>query len=796
MIRILVACIALGLLSLDVLGQGRTIYGTVTDSLFHPIPDVNVRLADGSAGARTDERGVFQLKVQEGGNIILIFSHVNFYSRQIEFPDNRSDSLLVQLREDVRMLEQVEIRGRQAGAEGPEISTVYLNPIEAKTLPSAFQDISRLLTTLPGVNSPSELSSSYSVRGGNYDENLVYVDNMPVYRPLLVRAGQQEGLSFPNPDLISGVEFNSGGWPAVYGDGLASVLNTRYRRPEEAAGSLSVGLLGGTGHIEGTMAGGKVSYLLGARHRRAQYLLNTLETKGEYRPFFTDIQSYVEVRLRESADKSSSTSLGFLLYYGRNRYNVVPESRETTFGTFSNQLRLFVAFNGQDRLQYDAYQGGVKLSHRFNRRLTSEAYLSVVYTREREYFDVESAYRLCGIDINPGSSTFDQCVINLGIGSQYDYGRNQLNAAIGNAELRNKLQLNAVNWLEFGFGYSRQSFEDRLLEYTIIDSAGFSTVPHAVDAENELHKNNYFTYLQHSAELGDQHRLQTGIRFNYLDINRQLLFSPRLQYAFYPRQRRHLTLKFSSGLYQQPPFYREMRNRAGELNTDLKAQSSWHNIAALEWSMRRWGRPFRLSAEVYYKHLWNVVPYDVENVRLRYYGLNNAVAYAAGADFRLSGEFIPGEESWFSLGLLQTREDVEGDGQGYIPRPTDQWINLNIFFQDHLPGNPTYKMYLNLLYASALPFSPPDSPEYRNSFRGSDYSRVDLGFSKQVYFKRNRDAGRLALRSLWIGLEVLNLTGSQNIISYNWVRDVNSVYYAVPNSLSARFLNLRLIARF
>lgn len=795
--RFLIAFLIYTLVVCHLQAQTPVLRGIVCDSLGIPVQDVHISIGERGEGTRSDERGFFQLTIDNKDSIILIISHINFINNVRKYAAPYPDTIRIVLEEDVRYLDQIDISAESIPVGGREASTVLIDPLRTTTMAAPFQDITRLLATLPGVSSPSELSSAYSVRGGNYDENLVYVNNMPVYRPFLVRAGQQEGLSFPNPDLISAVEFSSGGWQASYGDGLSSVMNVRYRKPVRSAASLSAGLLGGSGHIEGQISEGRVSYLVGARHKRAEYLLNTLETKGEYRPLFTDIQSYIEAGLgTKREDGEYRTTLGLMIYYGRNRYNVVPESRETTFGTFEEQLRLFVLFNGQDRLQYDAYQGGLRLSHRFSDKLNSDFYFSGVFTREREFFDVQSAYRLCSIDTDPASSTFDKCVVNLGIGLQYAHGRNLLDAYIANAEMRNQLRIDDRNLLEFGAGYSWQSFNDRLQEYLLIDSAGFTRVDYAVAAQNELVKNSYFVYAQHNAELGFQHHLRTGFRISYLDMNGQWLFSPRIQYSFFPVASPRIILKASTGLYQQQPFYREMRNREGQLNRALLAQSSWHNIAGIEWALNKWGRPFKLSAEVYYKYLWNAVPYDVENVRLRYFGENSAIAYAVGADLRLSGEFIPGEESWFSLGILQTRENIEGDGQGYIPRPTDQLINLNIFFQDHLPNNPSYKMSLNLFYASPLPFSPPQSTEYRNTFRGADFTRVDIGFSKQFRFHRQAQKDMLALRTLWVGLEVLNLTGSQNVISYNWVQDVNSIYYAIPNSLSARFFNIRLTANF
>ena len=485
------------------------------------------------------------------------------------------------------------------------------------------------------------------------------------------------------------------------------------------------------------------------------------------------------------------TELGLLLAYSRNRYHIVPEGRETNFGTFNRPLNLYVAFIGQELLNYNTYQAAWKLTHRFNTNFTSHFIYSDYYTQEREYFDVEAGYRICDVDKKPGSESFNKCINIVGIGTNFESARNLLDAHIVNSELRNELQINEYNQLDFGIGYTYEWFNDTFHEYDFIDSADYVTLLDYKSGENDMSGNIISGYIQHFLNLNQQHRFTYGIRFNYLDINQNFLLSPRVQYSFSPAWRHDILFRGAIGLYQQQPFYREFRRLDGSLNRDLKAQKSYHAIAGMDYNFNFWGRPFKLVIEAYYKYLQDVVPYDINNVRIRYYADNIATGYAAGLDFRVSGEFVPGDESWFSFGLLSTKEDLSIDQRGMIPRPSDQLVNFNIFFQDHLPKNPTYRVYLNLNYASGLPFGPPDRIEYRNVFSGESYQRIDLGLSK-IFFPRKISS----LTSIWLGIEILNLTGRHNIVSYYWVQDFNNVNYAVPNSLTGRFINLRCQIKF
>jgi hypothetical protein len=776
--------------------QSVEIVGVVVNSDSLPIEGVNILLENSQTGTTSDEKGAFRIRIDEVElDGYLIFRHIKYVEKKLLVGDGLAQQpLLVTMIDSVRLLEQVDIIEDRQDDQGDNVSTFELDPLAAQFSASPFQDISAILVTLPGVSSNNEFSTGYSVRGGNYDENLVYVNNIPVYRPQIITSGQQEGLSFINTDLVSSVLFSSGGWESKYGDGLSSTLNIQYKRPQEFGGSFNIGLLGGSMHIEGSSGNDRFNYVIGARHKTSEYLLNTLETEGEYRPRFTDIQGYFNFDI-SGKNKIGKTEFGLLVGYAQNRYLVEPTSRETSFGTFNDQKRLFVAFDGRERLTYDTWQTGLRFSHRLNRNWNTHLILSATYSREREYYDVESGYLLCNVDNNPSSPGFNECLTNIGIGTNYYSGRNLLDVALSNIESRNEIIIDNKNTFEFGFGYAHHQFDDRLNEYEFIDSADYVTVEESVKSEANLNYSRVHAYAQNTTEFNTSHTLTYGVRFLYQDFGKKdILIRPRLQYSWSPVFLRNTYFRASAGIYRQAPFYREFRNNQGKINNDLKAQSSFHGIAGMDINFSKWGRPFKFITEVYYKNIWDVNPYDIENVRIRYYAENIARAYATGIDFRLSGEFIPGNESWFSLGLMTTREDLETDTRGYIPRPSDQRVNVAVFFQDHIPKIPTLRAHLRVLYSTGLPFSPPVNPDFRNAFRGSDYQRIDIGFSKMTALGQRR--ADPFFKSLWLSAEILNLTGHQNTISYYWVNDVNNNYYAVPNSLSQRFFNVRARLEF
>ncbi len=774
----------------SVQAQQVLLQGNVVDTLGEGISGVSIyEESNPSIGTTTDSLGHFSFKVFIEDSISIVFQHVGYSALHIVL-DNENYARLsatVVLTSDTNLLDELEIYGK---GKGPDmISVVELNPLDIAMLPSPFHEFSKVLSTLPGVVSNNEFSSAYAVRGGNFDENLVYVNGIPIYRPFLVRSGQQEGLSFVNPDLVSNISFSAGGWQPKYGDKLSSSLNIAYDNPQENRAGITVGLLGGSAYATLYDHEGGAGALVGIRHKNSQYLLNTLETKGEYLPSFTDVQ----VLLSKPFGQNGRTKVELLASYARNRYLVKPVSQESIFGTFARTMRLNVYFQGNELMEYDTYQTGLKLSHLFSQRFVSDVILSGYYTLEREYYDIEGAYRICDVNASPGSNS-NECLTIRGVGSNYRYARNRLTAKTFNAESHNTFYVNSSHMIEFGAGVSLSHIDDFLNEYQFSDSADFITINNAAYNEADINALHLMAHVQHTTSLDARNTLTYGVRLNYRNLNNQLLVSPRLQYAYSPHWEREVILRAAIGLYQQPPFYRELRNREGDVNHQVKAQSSWHNIVSLDYNFQMWGREFKWVTEAYYKYMWNIIPYEVDNVRIRYAAHNRATAYAAGLDVRISGEFIEGAQSWFSLGILTTEENLDGDEQGYRRRPSDQRVNIGVYFQDHIPNDPSIRMYLSLLVGTGLPFGPPNNEEYRNAFTGKAYRRVDIGFSKIFDFEEKNPEGKL--KSLWISAEILNLMNFTNVLSYSWIEDVNRQQFAVPNSLSTRFLNIKLTGKF
>lgn len=754
----------------------------------NPLPEANIFLSGTSLGTNTDSLGRYRLSVPANRQITIVFRFVGYDSIffDLQLNENETRTLNTSLREAVQVLKTVNIVSESTRRES---SVVTISPRSAGVLPSPFGDFTKILTMLPGVVSNSELSTGYSVRGGNFDENLVYVNGIRIYRPFLARAGRQEGLSFVNTDLVKEARFYAGGWQSNFGNKLSSVLDVTYKIPDKIKGSVTLGLLGGSAYLEGATSERRLQYLIGARHKRAQYLLNTLDVNGEFIPTFTDIQTYVN--LNAGKQHPEQTQIGLLFSYAQNRYQVIPKTRETEFGTFSSALRFLVAFEGQESLNYDTWQSGISLLHRLSNDFSIKFTVSVVKSFEKEYSDVEGGYRLCDVDKNPASSSFNECVSIRGIGTEFFHARNTLESTLLMADVKGGYALNSKNYFEFGLDYSFNDFDDYLEEYAFVDSADFSEIKNQVLITNQTVANMTGGFVQHSVRTGQSGELVYGFRFSYRDMNKQWLFSPRMQYSLQPAWNSDYVFKAAVGLYQQQPLYRELRNFNGVVNRNVKAQQSLHVIAGLDHNFLFWLRPFKWTAELYYKYLWDVIPYDVDNIRIRYYGENLAVAYAAGMDIRISGEFIPGTESWFSLGLLTTREDLSNDERGFVRRPSDQHLTVSVFFEDHLPDNPSMRVNLGFIYGSGLPFGPPGNLENRSVFNGDSYQRVDIGFSKIFFLTR---ASRL--ESIWLSLEVLNLFGIENTISYTWIQELSGNFIAVPNTLTNRFFNIKLTFRF
>ncbi|UXX78638.1 TonB-dependent receptor [Reichenbachiella carrageenanivorans] len=768
----------------DLQAQNTSVKGVVLDSLNQPISDVFILLLPDSASTLTNRKGEFSLKTKNNFPVKLVFSHLRYKTSVLNL-DRPTDEISLILTEKTQVLSGVDILERRF-EETREIGNIEIDAKNAYTMPSATGDFSKVLATLPGVTSNNELASVYSVRGGNYDENLIYVNGIKIYRPFLVSAGRQEGLGFINADMVGNVQFSAGGWQAKDGDKLSSVLNVEYEEPQRNQATINLSLLGGSLYYGGINKKGDLNYSFGVRHKNSKYLLGTLETNGNYLPKFTDFQGFISKKL------SQNTKLGLLLSSAHNNYLTIPESKETEFGTIQASFRMSTAFEGREKLDYNTHQAGLVLTHSFNEDFISRLIVSGVYSQERENYEVEGGYLLCDVNRDPGSNRFNECVTVRGIGSNYTYGRNKLEAKVLTVEQKNEIYIDN-DVLAFGMSWDYESLDDRLKEYAFTDSADYSHVTFAADNAIDIQSHKLSGFAQYTLNSTDSlHSLNIGTRLSYWSYSNQLLVSPRIQYAYRVGVRRSTTLRLATGLYQQHPFYRELRGRDGQINPDVKAQSSLHVVGGMDRHFMAWGRPFKFSTDLYYKYLWDVNPYDVNNIKIRYFATNQAKAYAYGADFRVNGEFIEGTESWFSLGILKTMEDLQ-EGNGYVRRPTDQLINLGIFFQDHLPNDPSIKVSVNMLFGSGLPFGPPGNDDLRNEFSGDEYYRLDLGFSKSFEFENDKT---LSPNSLWIGLELLNALGAENTISYTWIQDVVGNQFAVPNALSARFLNLRVIAKF
>ncbi|MFM7822692.1 MAG: TonB-dependent receptor plug domain-containing protein, partial [Bacteroidota bacterium] len=735
-------------------------------------------------------------------------------------------------------LPEIEVKDKRRD----NLTMVPIDPKTISVLPNTTGSFEAVLKTFAGVVSNNELSSQYSVRGGNFDENLVYVNDIEVFRPILVRSGQQEGLSFINPDMVSAVSFSAGGFDAVYGDKLSSVLDVKYKTPNKFGGSAYASLLGGGLHLEGVNKSKNIKFLFGARQKSSKYLFNSLETKGEYKPSFSDVQGLFTWSLNQ---KNDLTVLG---NYSSNKYQIVPANRQTEFGTINQALRLTMYFEGQEVDQYSSGTGALSFTHRYSDSSWVTAIGSYYKSIESENFDILGQYYIDELEKDLGSDNFGEAAFNLGVGSFLEHARNSLDASIYNFDLKAYKERKRGTW-QFGLQTRLENISDKLSEWEYIDSAGFA-IPHPPDnigqaadpnqliefqevikTDTTLNNTRYAAYVMHSFNFGsnDQYALNTGLRASYRSLSEELLWSPRLSLSYKPDWEKNFLFKLATGVYYQPPFYREMRDFDGKLNTDLKSQRSIHFVAGMEHTFLAWGRELKFVSEIYYKKLDDMVPYKVENLRLRYFANNNSSGYATGADFRINGEFVPGIESWASLSLLKTMEDISddyyytfynSDGQEIIPgftfndtpvdsvktepgkiaRPTDQRVTFSVFFQDYLPKNPSYRMSMTLVYGTGLPFGPPGANRYKDVLRFPSYRRIDIGFSKTIIeedeVKNFRFKLANKLKYFSIGLEVFNLLQVNNTVSYLWVTDVTDRTYAVPNYLSARTLNIRLNARF
>ena len=802
-----------------IVGQTSTIKGIILNDQNQPVQGANI--TSSNDGTTTNFNGFYILKIPAKKDIKIRISHINYKFIEVSFNLKIGEEFEFNpvLKESYEQIETVVISGsKRKNLEG--ITTI--SPQIIRSVKGAQPGVENLLKTLPGVNITNELSTQYSVRGGNFDENLVYVNEIEVYRPFLVRSGQQEGLSFVNTALVQNLDFSAGGFQAKYGDKLSSVLDITYRTPIDFGARIDVNLLGGSITTETVSKDSKFSVITGLRNRNNSLLVKSKETETNFNPTFGDAQSYLTYRFSEKFH------LSFLGNFAINDYQYEPTTRQTNFGTLENPIALLVFYEGQENDKYQTYFGAFKGSYFVNDNLTLKLITSTFHTTEQEHFDILAQYRLGEVNSNIGDENLGEVEFTEGIGSQLNHARNDLDALITNIEHKGYLKSQNNNF-EWSIKYTNEDIRDRIVEWELVDSAGFSINPPNLDQFNDqpyapdqgpivpfqnIRATNK-TQLNRIQAFGQWNRRSIinnnevyanfGIRYHGWSVKNQLgesnfqrVISPRIQLAIKPDWNKDMLFRLSGGLYYQPPFYRELRDNDGVVNNDVKAQQSIHLVIANEYSFKMWDRPFKLISEAYYKKLNNVNPYTIENVRIRYAAANNSEAYAYGLDVRLNGEFVPGSESWFSFGFLKTEENI--NKQGYIARPTDQRLKFGILFQDYIPKIPNMKMYLNLVYNTGVPGgSPSYASPYSYQNRLTDYKRADVGMSYVIVDsnKKRIKKWQKRFKELSIGLEIFNMFDVQNSITNTWVRDVYSKrQYSIPNYLTPRVFNLRLGMRF
>jgi len=804
LMRIVSSFLFLLLIQISVFGQGKqaVLKGRISTESGDNLPDAQVFISETNTKTESSSAGNYTIKIPAGQKVQVQVSRLGYASQFIIILADEGEILTrdFELKEANKSTADVNI---SENVNRNKVSTISFDPKIVRVLPSPFGDFNRVLALQPGVVANNELSSGYSVRGGNYDENLVYVNDMEVYRPQLVRSGQQEGLSFVNPDLVKSVEFSAGGWQPRFGDKMGSVLNVQYKAATTWASNVTASPLVQTFSIEGVNKNKRLSFVSGFRRKNARSLFGGgsilgqgFDIKGQYFPRFVDWQTYVEYNLSKdtSANAKSKTTLGYISSVADNKYELIPTTRETDYGTLSSKLRFSVAFDGKESMNYTTWQQGLRLSHVYNEKWRSDVTASYLYTREREIVDVEAGYRLCDVQSDPNKSNFNECISQRGVGTLYNYARNSFEARILQFINRNYVQVNSSHYVEFGVQASREMITDKLYAYSFVDSADFVNVTPANRVTTNVASTRMQGYVQDSWEISKITTVTYGLRGNYWTLNNQFVLSPRVQMSVKPNWNRNVVFRFASGVYVQPAFYRELRASDGSLNKNLKAQQSIHIISGLDYQFKMWDRSFKWTSEVWYKKMDHIVAYDVDNVRIRYFANNDARAWAWGIDNRIAGEFIPGAESWFGLSVLSTKEDLFNDKRGYYSRPTNQMVTGTIFFQDHLPNNPSVRAYLSLIYGTGLPFSVPGDINQRSAFVGPAYRRVDLGCSKIVSMGREGHRIYRHISLLQVGVDILNVLGTANTINYTWVKDFGNDSYAIPNTLSMRFINLKLIA--
>ena len=796
--------------------QDAIITGLILDEENFPIKDVNIQFDN--KGSISDVDGYYKIEVESGKNINIVFTHINHKKLQITVNLSKNEILEFNpvLSTNFEQISEVILNTTRR----EDLKSIQnIPPEKLRGIKGVQPGIENILKTLPGVSINNEMSTQYSVRGGNFDENLVYVNGIEIYRPFLIRSGQQEGLSFVNSEMTDDIKFSSGGFEAKYGDKMSSVLDIKYKSPDTNQYRINTSFLGGSFTSENVSKDKNISNILGLRYRDNSLLVNSKETNSNFKPSFFDLQNHL--RLSINPRLSISTLTNFSL----NRYNFKPLNRQTNFGTLDDPLALIIFYDGEEKDRYATFFNSISVDYKPNQRDTYTINSSFYNTTEKEYFDILAQYNLAEVNTNIGSEDLGEVEFSQGVGSQLNHARNDLNAQIFNIESKLKL-IRKKNEFNFSFKFTKENISDRIVEWEVIDSAGYfidppfitniseqpyeanegpivpfqnirSTIDTSIERiqfysqwESESYINNNKIYYNLGVR-GHNWSLNSSEDWSN-DVKNKIVISPRFQIGYVPSWNPKMIFNLKYGVYYQPPFYKELRNFSGEINPSLRAQKSTHYVLSNEYKFDLWNRPFRLNSELYYKDLDDLNTYTIDNVRIRYVANNNAFGYAYGLDLRLNGEFVKGTESWFSFGYLKTEENI--DDRGYISRPTDQRLKFGVLFQDYVPNMPNLKMFINLIYNTGLPGGSPsyaDPYEYQN--RLPDYKRADIGIMYLI-----EDAKKLFnVEEVSIGMEIFNMFNMQNTITNTWVRDVYSKrQYSIPNYLSPRIFNLNMDIKF
>ena len=783
------ACLA------EAAAQGRLrVYGTVRDENGDAIELASVRAQGQTALSLTNLKGEYSVYVSPRDTVVMVYSMIGYETRKRTLL-RPADSVRVDVvlpRYGVTTLGEAVVTGRgvQTGM------TQRITPPNHKLAPSVTGNaVEEVIATQAGVSTHNELSSQYNVRGGSFDENCVYINGVEVYRPMLVRSGQQEGISVINADMVEGIAFSSGGFEARYGDKMSSVLDITYRRPEKLEASAQASMLGAGAYVG--MGGKKFSLMTSLRYKTTRYLLGSLDTEGEYKPNFLDYQAVVSWR------PNRRWSLDLLGNISDNHYNFRPQDRETKFGTMQDAKTFKVYFDGQEKDRFQTLFGAATLTRHLNAQTYLALQFSAFSTKEEETFDIQGEYWL-----NEATSQEQ-----LGVGTYMEHARNRLNARVVNTALRFRTKATA-HTIAAGLDWRREKVRERSREWEMRDSMGYSLpfdperllLIYSQRSENEISTNRLEAYVQDTWRLKNAvglFNLTYGVRMAYWDWNKETTISPRVSLGLLPAANDRWTLRMATGFYYQAPFYKELKDTSivdgiatASLNRNIKSQRSVHFVVGGDYTFRVLNRPFKFTTEVYYKALSNLIPYSVDNVRVVYYGRNMSKGYATGIDFKLFGEFVPGTDSWVTFSLMSTKEKLGGK---WIPRPTDQRYNVSLYFTDYFPGTDRWRVTLKAAVADGLPFGPPHTGRERQTFRAPAYKRVDLGMSYRLINNEDkhiyRGFGRL-IKNAWLGIDAFNLLGIKNVNSYYWITDITNTQYAVPNYLTGRQVNVRLSIDF